>query len=74
MAANEQVLPMVGKLKNLRLATEVQLSAAADDEDKTKSQIADVKPEAKLTGDMLMIVPTSRPAIGNTLVVRCLFL
>jgi len=57
---------MVGKLKNLRLATEVQFKIF--DEDKNKSQIANVQTEPKRNSDMLPIAPTSSPTIGNTLV------
>jgi len=65
-AANEQVLPMVGKLKTLRLATEVH------DLFKDEKFILMFKrvPSArtKAESDMLPIAPTSSPTIGNTLV------
>ena len=69
MTANEQVLPMVGELKNLQPGQPKQIENILM-KIKTKSQIDNVQPEPKPNSELLPIAPTSSPTIGNTLVRR----
>jgi hypothetical protein len=66
VSANVKVLPMVGELKNVRLATEVHYLFKDEKSILMFKRLPSARTKAE--SEMLPIAPTSSPTIGNTLV------
>jgi len=71
MPANESVFAMAGYSVIRHAVTEVDVCFIV--EDNICRLIINVKPELKLSKDLLLIVLPSSPAIANTFVVGSLF-